>query len=167
MSKCIHPIRKTTMGGMFIPAFAGVLALALLALAPTQALSGPPEEAAAVFARWKAAYDANDNVAVAILYARDAILHGTRSNTLTIGREAITNYFKVIVGTGNKVEFVEQQLRVLNDATILVAGFNDFLRNRDGKLVPEPARFTMVRVTQGKDWSIAHHHSSLRPPPKQ
>jgi len=167
MSKSIQCIRKATMGGMFIPALAGVLGLALLALAPTQGLSGPPEEAAALFARWKAAYDANDNVAVASLYAQDAILHGTKNNTLTIGREAITNYFKVIVGTGNKVEFVEQELRVLDDTTILVAGFNDFLRNREGKLIPEPARFTMVLVKQGKDWFIAHHHSSLRPPPRQ
>jgi uncharacterized protein (TIGR02246 family) len=167
MSKSIYQIRKAMTGGVFMPALAGLLALALFALAPTRALSGPAEEAAALFARWTAAYDANDNFAVANLYAQDAILHGTRSNTLTIGRGAITEYFKVIVGTGNKVAFVEQQLRVINDSTILVAGFNDFLRNRDGKLVPEPARFTMVLVKQGKDWLIAHHHSSLRPPPKQ
>jgi hypothetical protein len=28
-------------------------------------------------------------------------------------------------------------------------------------------RFKMVLVKQGNDWLIAHHHSSLRPPPKQ
>ncbi|PJG57002.1 hypothetical protein CVM73_00855 [Bradyrhizobium forestalis] len=26
---------------------------------------------------------------------------------------------------------------------------------------------TMVLVKEGNDWVIAHHHSSLRPPPKQ
>ncbi|WP_146006554.1 nuclear transport factor 2 family protein [Bradyrhizobium forestalis] len=32
---------------------------------------------------------------------------------------------------------------------------------------PWPARLTMVLVKEGNDWVIAHHHSSLRPPPKQ
>jgi uncharacterized protein (TIGR02246 family) len=147
--------------------FARVLSIALIALAPAQALAGPAEDAAALFAHWKAAYDANDNVAVARLYAPDAILHGTRSRTLTIGREAITKYFTVVVGTGNKVAFVEQQLKVLNDSTILVVGFNDFLRNRERKLVPEPARFTILLVKQANDWLIAHPHSSLRAAPKR
>ena len=73
----------------------------------------------------------------------------------------------MVVGTGNKVEFVEKQLRVINPTTILAVGFNDFMRNREGKLVPEPARFTMVFVKESNDWVIAHHHSSSRPPPKQ
>lgn len=148
-------------------AFARILLVALFALAPTQAWSGPSEEADALFARWKAAYDANDNVAVAKLYAPDAILHGTRSRTLTVGTEAITKYFTIVVGTGNKVEFVERQLMVLNDTTIVAVGFNNFMRMREGKLMPEPARFTMVIVKRGNEWLIAHHHSSLRPPPAQ
>ncbi len=148
-------------------AFARLLFVALIALAPTQAFSGPTEEADAVFAQWKAAYDANDNVAVAKLYATDAILHGTRSRDLTVGREAITKYFTVVVNTGNKVEFVEKNLVVINPTTMLAVGFNDFMRNKEGALTPEPARFTMVLVKQGNDWLIAHHHSSLRPPPRQ
>jgi uncharacterized protein (TIGR02246 family) len=139
--------------------------VALLALVPTPIWAAPADDAAAVFAKWKAAYDANDNVAVARLYAPNAILHGTRSNNVTVGRDAITKYFTVVVGTGNKVEFRERQLMPLNDSTILVVGFNDFMRNRDGKLIPEPARFTIVLVKQGNEWLIAHHHSSLRPPP--
>jgi uncharacterized protein (TIGR02246 family) len=118
-----------------------------------------------VFAKWKAGYDANDNVAVAKLYAPNAILHGTRSHNITVGREAITNYFTVVVGTGNKVEFRDHQVVPLNEQAVLVVGFNDFLRNRDGQLTAEPARFTMVLVKEGNDWLIAHHHSSLRPPP--
>jgi uncharacterized protein (TIGR02246 family) len=142
-----------------------LLLAAFFALAPGYAFSGPAEDAGALFAKWKAAYDANDNIAVAQLYAGDAILHGTRSRTLTMGREAITNYFKIVVGTGNKVQFVEQQLKVINPSTVLAVGFNDFLRNKDGALTPEPARFTMILVKQGDDWLITHHHSSLRPPP--
>lgn len=147
--------------------FARILLVALLAVAPTQVFAGPAEDAGPLFTRWKAAYDANDNVAVAKLYATDALLHGTRSRDVTVGRDAITKYFTVVVGTGNKVEFRERDLKVLNDKTILVVGFNDFMRNKDGALTPEPARFTMVLVKQGDEWLIAHHHSSLRPPPKQ
>jgi len=145
--------------------FSRMMLFAVLAIAPLNAWAGPVEEADAFFARWKAAYDANDNVAVAKLYAPEAVLHGTRSRTLTVGTEAITKYFTVVVGTGNKVEFVERQIMVVNDTTLVAVGFNDFMRNRDGKLVAEPARFTMVLVKRGNDWLIAHHHSSLRPPP--
>jgi uncharacterized protein (TIGR02246 family) len=144
-----------------------LVVLGLFTLVSTQAFADSATEASALFTRWKAAYDANDNIAVAKLYAADAILHGTRSRDLTIGREAITKYFTVVVGTGNKVEFREREVKVLNDKTVLVVGFNDFMRNKDGTLTPEPARFTMLLVKQGDDWLIAHHHSSLRPPPKQ
>lgn len=144
-----------------------LLAVLFVIAAPAHAVAGPAEDATALFTKWKAAYDANDNLAVAKLYAKDAILHGTRSRTLTIGREAITNYFKIVVGTGNKVQFVEQELRVIDPTTVLAVGFNDFLRNKDGALTPEPARFTMLLVKQGDEWLIAHHHSSLRPPPPQ
>ena len=146
--------------------FGRVLLAAFFALVPTQVFSGPAEEADALFARWKTAYDANDNIAVGKLYATDGILHGTRSRDLTLGREAITKYFTVVVGTGNKVEFRNKQLKEINPTTLMVVGFNDFMRNKDGTLTPEPARFTMVLVKQNDDWLIAHHHSSLRPPPK-
>jgi hypothetical protein len=72
-----------------------------------------------------------------------------------------------VVGTGNKVQFVEHELKVVNPTTVLAVGFNDFLRNKDGTLTPEPARFTLLLVKQGDDWLIAHHHSSLRPAPPQ
>jgi uncharacterized protein (TIGR02246 family) len=141
------------------------LLIAVFVLVPTQILSAPADDAAAVFTQWKAAYDANDNVAVAKLYTTNAILHGTRSNNVTVGREAITQYFTVVVNTGNKVEFREREIMVLNDSTVLAVGFNDFMRNVGGKLNPELARFTILLVKQGNEWLIAHHHSSLRPTP--
>jgi uncharacterized protein (TIGR02246 family) len=146
-------------------AFGRAFLLVLVVLAPTQISAAPADDAAAVFAKWKAAYDSNDNVAVASLYAPNAILHGTRSNNVTVGRDAITKYFTVVVNTGNKVEFREHQLMVINDSTVLAVGFNDFMRNVAGKLNPEPARFSILLVKQGNEWLIAHHHSSLRPPP--
>jgi uncharacterized protein (TIGR02246 family) len=160
-------VRRTSqVSARALSTLARLLLLALLAFIPAQVVAGPAEEATPLFDRWKAAYDANDNVAVAKLYATDALLHGTRSTDVTVGREAITKDFTVVVGTEHKVEFRERDVKVLNDKTILVVGFNDFMRNKDGALTPEPARFTMVLVKQGDEWLIAHHHSSLRPPPK-
>src|SRR5688500_7703815 len=159
------PRLQSIIGGSVMVVLRRALLVAVFALVPTQILSAPAGDAAAVFSRWKAAYDANDNVAVAKLYTTNAILHGTRSNSVTVGREAITKYFTVVVNTGNKVEFQEREIMVLNDSTVLAVGFNDFLRNVGGKLNPEPARFTILLVKQGNEWLIAHHHSSLRPPP--
>ena len=120
----------------------------------------PKDADAFIFARWKAAYDANDNVSVAKLYATDASLHGTRSRDLTVGREAITKYFTVVVNTGNKVEFRDRKLVVVNPTTMLVVGFNDFMRNKEGTLFsPEPARFTMVLVKPRK--RLVHCTSSF------
>ena len=63
-----------------------------------------------------------------------------RSNNVTVGREAITKYVMVVDNTGNKVEFREREIMVLNDSTVLVVGFNDFMRNVGGTLNTEPAR---------------------------
>src|SRR5262249_41731896 len=129
-------------GGIVMLVLARRVLIAFLALVPSQLLAAPADNAAAVFAKWKAAYDSNDNVAVARLYAPNAILHGTRSHDVTVGRDAITKYFTIVVGTGNKVEFREREVMVINDSTVLAVGFNDFMRNVGGKLNPEPARFS-------------------------
>jgi hypothetical protein len=77
--------RKATL------AFGRVLLVALALIAPTQAVAGPAEDAGALFTRWKAAYDANDNVAIGKLYATDAILHGTRNNYEVLRFEKATS----------------------------------------------------------------------------
>src|SRR5262245_35245624 len=61
------------IGEIVMLAVARAMLIALLVLATSQLLAAPADDAAAVFAKWKAAYDANDNVAVAKLYTPDAI----------------------------------------------------------------------------------------------
>ncbi len=137
------------------------------ALICTTAHAGPAEDAASLLKRWKAAYDSNDNAAVGKLYTPDAILHGTLSRDMTVGREAITKYFTIMVGSGNTVDFLEHKISVINDSTVVVVGYNNFNVVRDGKRGPSEARFTMVVVKQGSDWFAAHHHSSPRPAPRK
>ena len=83
------------------------------------------------------------------------------------GSESIRAYFANLPGTGNKVAISERKMVVLGDSAVLGTGFYEFAVMREGKLVPSPARFSMVVVKRGNEWRIAHHHSSVRPsPPK-
>jgi uncharacterized protein (TIGR02246 family) len=146
-------------------AFIRVALLVLACTFPACVIAGPAEDSEAFLVRWKAAYDKNDNVALSALYAANATLHGTRGRNLTVGRDEIMKYFTPVVGSGNKMEFRDKTVQVLNESTVMIVGYNDFLNNRDGKLVPFEARFSILLMRQGQEWTIAHHHSSPRAAP--
>jgi uncharacterized protein (TIGR02246 family) len=136
-------------------------------LAPMAALADTAEEANAAIERWSAAYTSNDPDAVVKTYAPDAILLGTISPIMSEGTEALQEYFAGIKGSGNKNELGERRTIVIDDNAVLVTGFYEFIRMKDGQPTPTPARFTML-VTKGNgEWRIAHHHSSVRPQPQQ
>jgi len=86
-----------------VPRLVQYFFVALLVLLPAQALAGPAEEASAVIDRWAAAVNANDADAVVKLYGADGLVHGTSSPTLNVGTSAISEYFKVLPESGNKV----------------------------------------------------------------
>jgi hypothetical protein len=48
---------------------------------------------------------------------------------------------------------------------VVVTGFYEFVRMRDGQPVPAPSRFTILITKRNGEWRIAHHHSSPRPQP--
>jgi hypothetical protein len=56
--------------------------------------------------------------------------------------------------------FVERHTLVLSDNAVLVTGFYEFTRMKDGQPVPEPGRFTMLLINDSSEWLIAHRHSS-------
>ena len=136
-----------------------------MVLLPLVALAGPREEANAAIDRWSAAYTANDPEAVVKNYRPDAILLGTVSPVLSQGTEAIRKYFSGIKGSGNKNTIGERHTLVLSDNAVLVTGFYEFTRMKDGQPVPGPSRFTMLLIKEGDEWLIAHHHSSPRVQP--
>jgi uncharacterized protein (TIGR02246 family) len=136
------------------------LSVGLLLLLPAQTLASPAEDASAVIDRWAAAFNANDADAVVKLYAPDGLLHGTSSPTLNAGTSAISEYFKVLPGSGNKVAIGERRMVTLGDAAAMGVGFYEF---KSAQGVARPARFTFVVVRRGADWLIAHHHSSVLP----
>jgi len=145
--------------------FAQLIFLALMITSPVIAVAGPREEANALIDRWSAAYSSNDPEAVVKNYRSDAILLGTVSPVLSQGTEAIRTYFSGLKGNGNKNAIGERHTLVLSDNSVLVTGFYEFTRMKDGKPVAGPSRFTMLLIKEGGEWLIAHHHSSPRVQP--
>ena len=144
-----------------------VLSLLLMSLAPTVASAGPAEEANAVIDRWSAAYTSNDPEAIVKIYAPDAILLGTVSPVISVGTEAIKKYFSLVKGSGNKNAIQERHTIVLGEKAVVVTGFYEFTRMKDGQPSPSPSRFTMLVTQRDGEWKIAHHHSSPHVLPKK
>jgi len=139
---------------------AWIFIMGLILMSPAVAVAGPAEEANAVVDRFSAAYTSNDPETVVKLYSPDAILLGTVSPVLSMGTEAIRKYFSMIKGSGNKNAIQERHTIVLGDNAVVVTGFYEFTRMKEGKPVPGPSRFTMLITKSGGEWRIAHHHSS-------
>jgi uncharacterized protein (TIGR02246 family) len=143
-----------------LPKTARLLFIALVLMSPVVAVAGPAEEANAVINRWSAAYSSNDPEAVVKNYRPDAILLGTVSPVMSEGTEAIRTYFSPLRGSGNKNAIGERHTLVLSDNAVLVTGFYEFTRVKEGKPIPGPSRFTMLLIKHDGEWLIAHHHSS-------
>lgn len=141
---------------------ARVVLVALMLAAPAAALADPLQDANAAIDRWSAAYTANDVDAVVNSYWPDAILLGTVSPVISVGTDAIRSYFTVLKlkGSGNRNVIQERHSMVLDDNAVVVTGFYEFTRMKDGQPVPAPSRFTMLVTRRGGEWRIAHHHSS-------
>jgi uncharacterized protein (TIGR02246 family) len=142
--------------------FARLVSIALILLSPAAALAGPGEEANTAIDRWSAAYSSNDPEAVVKTYRPDAVLLGTASPMMSEGSDAIRAYFAPLQGTGNKNTIGERRTLVLSDNAVLVTGFYEFTRVKEGKSAPAPARFTMLLIKHDGEWLISHHHSSPR-----
>ena len=121
---------------------------------------------ASAVAAWSEAFNKCDAAAVARLYAADAALWGTVSQTIISTPEGIRQYFDRVcqAPTPPKVAFGEQLIRVHGDAATN-SGSYTFTVMRDGKPMPLAARYTLAYRKAGDRWLIVDHHSSLRPPP--
>ena len=145
---------------------ARLVSATLFLVAPAVVLAGPAEDANAAVERWSEAYTANDPEAVVATYTPDAILLGTVSPIMSEGSDAIRTYFSMLKGSGNKNTLGERRTLVLDDNAVVVTGFYEFTRMKDGQPVPVPSRFTMLLTKRDGEWRIAHHHSSPRIQPK-
>lgn len=144
-----------------------LLLIASILVWPALAIAGPAEDANAAVDRWSAAYTSNDPEVVVENYWPDAILLGTVSPVISKGTEEIRKYFSAVKGSGNKNAIQERHNIVIGDGAVVVAGFYEFTRMKDGQPSPFPARFTMLITKRNGEWRIAHHHSSPHAMPKQ
>jgi uncharacterized protein (TIGR02246 family) len=142
--------------------------IAMIWMLPTLAVAGPIEEVNAAIDRWSAAYTSNNVDAVVGSYWPDAILLGTNSPVISVGADAIRKYFTdlKLQGSGNKNVIQERHTIVVDDNAVVVTGFYEFVRMKEGQPVPGPSRFTMLVTKRGGEWRIAHHHSSPHVLPK-
>lgn len=141
--------------------------IALLWIIPLAAIAGPAEDANAVLDRWSGAYTTNDPETVTSSYWPDAILLGTVSPTISLGKEAILKYFGPLKGSGNKNTVQERHTIRIDENAVLLTGFYEFTRVENGTPVPFPARYSMLVTKRDGEWRIMHHHSSPHVQPKQ
>jgi uncharacterized protein (TIGR02246 family) len=145
-----------------------LVAAALIFIPAYGSFAGPAEDANTALDQFAAAYTSNDVDAVVALYTPEAILLGTNSPTISVGKEAVRAYFTnlKLAGSGNKNIIQDRRTVVVNDNAVVVTGFYEFTRMKDGQPTPSPARFTVLLNKRDGKWLIAHQHSSPRAMPK-
>jgi uncharacterized protein (TIGR02246 family) len=147
-----------------------LLLVAMLATAPPAAAQKAQgnEEIAGAAAKWAAIFVDDNPDSILALYEDGAVLWGTLSPTLLVGKPALRGYFERAfkVLPGHKVAFGEQVIRVYGD-TAINSGYYTFSYMKDGQAQTIPARYSFVYRKRDGNWMIVDHHSSAMPaPPK-
>lgn len=122
--------------------------------------AGVADDADAALAHWAAAYTSNNVDDIVGSYWADAVLLGTVSPVMSEGESAIRKYFSPVVNSGNRNAIGERRMIVINDSMVLITGFYEFTRMKNGVASLGPSRFTMLMEKRGSVWRIRHHHSS-------
>jgi uncharacterized protein (TIGR02246 family) len=124
------------------------------------------EEVAAAGEKWTAIFVDDNPDAILALYDDEAVLWGTLSPTLLVGKQALRGYFEMAFKAlpGHKVAFGDQHVRVYGDIAINT-GYYTFSYVKDGEAQSLPARYSFVYRKRGGSWLIVDHHSSAMPAP--
>ena len=108
--------------------------------------------------KWVNAVKGGDPKQVTSLYHEDGILLGTFSNKERIGHDLIFEYFENLLKSPVEVEVVSENPHVFGSDAVNSGHYN-FVKN--GKTIN--ARFSFVYTTDGVEWKIISHHSSVMP----
>ena len=122
------------------------------------------KEIAAAASKWTAIFVDDNPDAILALYDDGAVLWGTLSPKLLVGKPELRGYFERAYKAlpGHKVTFGEQVIRVYGDIAIN-SGYYTFTYVKDGQTQSLPARYTFVYRKRGGNWMIVDHHSSRMP----
>ena len=141
------------------------LAMVILMSSISLAEAGPKEDAQQVVAKWGRAFTAGDVDAIAGLYAPDAVMIGTLGKTVLTRPEQIRQYFDVALNRDKPrtASLDSAEALVINDNTVVIAGFDTVTSTKDGQQVVTKGRVTFVGARRGADWLIVHLHRSPLP----
>lgn len=126
------------------------------------------EEIAGATAKWAAIFVDDNPDSILALYDDGAVLWGTLSPVLLVGKPGLRGYFERAYKAlpGHTVVFGEQVIRVYGDVAIN-SGYYTFSYLKDGQTRSIPARYSFVYRKRDANWIIVDHHSSAMPaPPK-
>ncbi len=115
-----------------------------------------------LFNLWAEAVSSRDVERVVALYAPDAVLVPTLSNTLRLNPLGIAEYFTEFLLGGPQPRILQSFVQEMGD----VAVFSGVYRFTMTALPDRPeidARFTFVYQRQQPGWTIVTHHSSVMP----
>jgi uncharacterized protein (TIGR02246 family) len=136
-----------------------------LAASVSLAHAGPKEDAYQVVEKWSQAFTASDVDAITRLYAPDALMIGTLGKVVLTKPEDIRKYFDVALNTNKPrtATLNSSEALVVDDATVIISGFDTVTGVKDGQPVIGMGRVTFVVAKRGSDWQIVHLHRSPLP----
>ena len=144
---------------LFAAATGLLLPMAAHAAKPAHCANIDQAHVAALFETWNDTLRTGTPAKVAALYADDAVLLPTLSNTPRYTTAARIDYFKHFMAR-HPVGHVDERRIALGCNMVLDSGLYTFFFD-DGTHVA--ARFSFAYVFDGARWRIASHHSSAMP----
>jgi uncharacterized protein (TIGR02246 family) len=142
------------------------LAAVMLVASVSLAHVGPKEDARQVVANWSKAFTDGDVDAIAKLYAPEALMIGTLGKVVLTKPEEIRKYFEVAfkgIDKPRTANLDSSEALVVDDDTVVIAGFDTITGTRDGQQIIAKGRVTFVVAKRGPDWMILHLHRSPLP----
>lgn len=143
----------------------------LAAAAPAQAREGKMKCAAAtptqvegLFSQFNAAWATKDPAKVTPLFAKDAVLLATVSNTPRTTPEAINDYFVGFLKNSPVGTIQTSSVQVGCNIATRLGTWDVALTNPDTKAVTVvKARYSFIYKIENGTWKIYHLHSSMMP----
>jgi uncharacterized protein (TIGR02246 family) len=141
-----------------------LVAMLITALPAAAQMAQSSQEITGAAAKWAAIFVDDNPDSILALYDDEAVLSGTLSPKLLVGKPELRGYFERAFKAlpGHKVAFGEQVIRVYGDVAIN-SGYYTFSYLKDGQTQSIPARYSFVYRKRGGKWMIVDHHSSRMP----
>ncbi len=142
-----------------------LLSAVALAASFSLAHAGPKEDAYQVVEKWSKAFTDADVDAIARLYAPDALMIGTFGKLVLTKPEQVHKYFDAALNSDRPrtATLDSSEVLVLDDSTVVIAGFDTLTGTKDGQKTIGKGRVTFVVAKRGQDWMIVHLHRSPLP----